>query len=43
MSVANGLAICPENIPAKNPGEVIDVQMLDWNELEMDQSLQDSH
>ena len=29
MSQANGLAICPENIPVKLAGEIIDVQILD--------------
>jgi len=42
MSTGNGLAICPENTPVKNIGDVIDVQMLEWNELEIDKSLQDS-
>jgi hypothetical protein len=32
MSSANGLAICPEDEPVKNAGEVVDVQMLDWPE-----------
>ena len=43
MSTANGLAICPENIPVKNSGEIVDVQMLGWDELETDESLQDSN
>ena len=29
MSQANGLAICPENIPVKLAGEIVDVQILD--------------
>tara|TARA_B100001146_G_C15809586_1_gene276180 strand:- start:210 stop:461 length:252 start_codon:yes stop_codon:yes gene_type:complete len=29
MSQANGLAICPENIPEKLAGEIVDVQILD--------------
>lgn len=32
MARANGLAICPEDIPQKEAGEVVDVQMLDWPE-----------
>ena len=36
MSTGNGLAICHENTPVKNVGDVIDVQMLGWNELEID-------
>jgi molybdopterin molybdotransferase len=32
MARANGLAICPEDVPRKNAGEVVDVQMLDWPE-----------
>ena len=32
MARANGLAICPEDIPVVNPGEVVKVQMLDWPE-----------
>lgn len=32
MALANGLAICPEDIPKKDVGEVVDVQMLDWPE-----------
>jgi molybdopterin molybdotransferase len=27
---ANGLAICPEDLPVKKAGEVVKVQMLDW-------------
>ncbi len=30
MALANGLAICPDDVPRKEPGEVIEVQMLDW-------------
>ncbi|MXY46691.1 MAG: molybdopterin molybdotransferase MoeA [Chloroflexi bacterium] len=32
MARANGLAICPENIPVKKQGETVQVQMLDWTE-----------
>ncbi len=32
MAKANGLAICPEDVPVKHPGEVVRVQMLDWSE-----------
>ena len=32
MSRANGLAICPEDLPLKEAGEVVTVQMLDWSE-----------
>ena len=32
MSSANGLAICPENLPMKDAGETVEVQMLDWPE-----------
>jgi len=32
MARANGLAICPEDLPRKDAGEVVDVQMLDWTE-----------
>ena len=32
MARANGLAICPENIPVKQAGETVQVQMLDWGE-----------
>lgn len=30
MARANGLAICPEDLPVKKAGEVVKVQMLDW-------------
>ncbi|NQW16489.1 MAG: molybdopterin molybdotransferase MoeA [Chloroflexi bacterium] len=30
MARANGLAICPDNVARKEPGEVVAVQMLDW-------------
>ena len=30
MSLANGLAICPEETPRKEIGETIDVEMLEW-------------
>jgi molybdopterin molybdotransferase len=32
MSRANGLAICPEDLPAKAEGETVQIIMLDWNE-----------
>ncbi|MBI2872302.1 MAG: molybdopterin molybdotransferase MoeA [Chloroflexi bacterium] len=32
MALANGLAICPENVPAKHAGDEVEVRMLDWNE-----------
>ncbi len=32
MARANGLAICPEDVPMKNAGEVVNVEMLDWPE-----------
>lgn len=32
MARANGLAICPEDLPRIDAGEVVDVQMLDWTE-----------
>ncbi len=32
MARANGLAICPDDVPEKKAGEVVDVQMLDWIE-----------
>ena len=32
MARANGLAICPEDLPKKDAGEVVEVQMLDWPE-----------
>ena len=32
MSRANGLAICPEDVPEMNAGEKVRVKMLDWNE-----------
>ena len=32
MSRANGLAICPEDLPAKQTGEPVRIIMLDWNE-----------
>lgn len=33
LTRANGLAICPENVPEKVPGEIVTVQMLDWPEF----------
>ena len=32
MARANGLAICPEDLPKKETGEIVDVVMLDWPE-----------
>ena len=32
MARANGLAICPEDLPVKQAGESVQVQMLDWTE-----------
>ena len=32
MARANGLAICPEDLPLKEAGETVSVQMLDWPE-----------
>jgi molybdopterin molybdotransferase len=32
MSRANGLAICPEDVPEMKPGQRVQVQMLDWPE-----------
>ena len=32
MTGANGLAICPEDTPKKEAGEIVSVQMLDWTE-----------
>ena len=32
MIRANGLAICPEDIAVKEPGQLVEVQMLDWPE-----------
>ena len=32
MSRANGLAICPEDVPEMNAGQKVRVKMLDWNE-----------
>ena len=32
MSSANGLAICPEDSPIQEAGEVVQVQILDWSE-----------
>ena len=32
MSRANGLAICPEDVPSKGAGEQVQIIMLDWNE-----------
>ena len=32
MSRANGLAVCPEDLPKKDKGETVQILMLDWNE-----------
>ena len=32
MTKANGLAICPEDVPLMKSGEMVEVQMLDWPE-----------
>jgi molybdopterin molybdotransferase len=32
MSRANGLAICPSDVPSKAAGEKVSIIMLDWNE-----------
>ncbi len=32
MSRANGLAICPEDLPARHAGDQVRIIMLDWNE-----------
>ena len=32
MARANGLAICPEDVPRMEEGETVEVKMLDWNE-----------
>ncbi len=32
MARANGLAICPEDLPRMEEGQIVDVKMLDWNE-----------
>jgi molybdopterin biosynthesis enzyme len=32
MSLANGLAIVPEDKPRVKAGDVVQVMMLDWNE-----------
>ena len=32
MSKANGLAICPEDLPSKAAGDRVQIIMLDWNE-----------
>ena len=32
MARANGLAICPEDLPLKEAGETVSVEMLDWPE-----------
>ena len=32
MAQANGLAICPEDVPIMEKGQLVQVQMLDWDE-----------
>jgi hypothetical protein len=32
MALANGLAVCPEDVARLEPGETATVQMLDWPE-----------
>ena len=32
MALANGLAICPEDVPVMRAGQEVDVQMVDWPE-----------
>ena len=32
MSRANALAVCPEDLPVKQAGELVNIIMLDWNE-----------
>ena len=32
MALANGLAICPEDVPVKQAGETVQVKMLNWPE-----------
>jgi molybdopterin biosynthesis enzyme len=32
MARANGLAICPEDLPRMEEGQTVEVKMLDWNE-----------
>ena len=32
MSRANGLAVCPDDLPSKGAGEQVQIIMLDWNE-----------
>jgi molybdopterin molybdotransferase len=32
MSRANGLAICPEDVPVMEKGQRVQVRMLDWDE-----------
>ena len=32
LARANGLAICPEDLPMKDAGEMVQVQMIDWPE-----------
>ena len=32
MALADGLAICPENVECQNPGDIVDVVMTSWPE-----------
>ena len=32
MALANGLAICSEDVERMKAGEIVEVQMLDWHE-----------
>jgi hypothetical protein len=32
MALANGLAICPEDVPVLERGEVAKVRLLDWKD-----------
>jgi molybdopterin molybdotransferase len=32
MARANGLAICPEEVPKMEAGQMVDVHMIDWPE-----------
>ena len=35
MVQANGLAIIPEDVEVIKPGDVVEVMMLDWNEVQV--------
>ena len=32
MALADGLAICPENVESRNPGDIVEVVMTSWPE-----------